>query len=845
MPHTFEEMLLARVETKRQERELIDIAELERHLALVGIGPRDPVMLCAYGTTNRFVPKRIGERYDWDQVTLDASSGERDYTTLRGHLANPDKKTRSLGFISCPGGTATKKRDEIKQGRVLIVEIDKEGLDKAIQAKVWEVAGLPRPTFMVDTGGKSIHLYWVLDQLVSADKIREGRARVSKAIEDATGFETDHSMHSPHQPARLAGGIHPKTGQRSVLINVTGINYSFDAVMAVCPEHEVKEVVHSSDHLFPDDIGEVAQKGEYPEPHELNRPVPLEKALSNKTRELIKTGQKPGEKMGRGLKAWSLSKTLRAAQEQLESLEYEVDGDPLELFDQFCTNSDLIGYRDLETCRERHFESGDCGDGELSKSALRRAITKWAEETGQWRWKPKWGRGRGFASQATASAADGRTEPKERKHLPLHRRLDLFERFLLQSLRRHRNPFRRMVYLRAVVKQLDLGQLVKEKDLPERVVAAMSQRMGGRYRALTAEQRKELQLSEVVWLVPDVIPAGDLTFVGGRPKVGKTLLVVDLIRCLLNGEGWLGFPSTGVKHTVILVSDDQGDRDTKAMLTRQGLWDHERLFWSSSFRLDEQQLDQLLDDIKANPGAVVVVDSLRSITRGLTTNENDPALGVLLYDLKAAVMAAGGTLLMIHHASKTSNEVGVEALSGHSSIPGAGNSVITVHYLPAKDGKSVQKEIPERRLFREGRSGSETPDLVVRIGPAGHFTRIQTYEDFLGKQEEVSRSKRLSGQSQLVQDALCKLLEKRDQRLPAIGTLELLRLAGGCDESVRIKADLGNDSKHKHLERRLKAFEKEGVIKCDLLTGGFSGAANQLVWSLTDSGAMEVRAALA
>ena len=89
------------------------------------------------------------------------------------------------------------------------------------------------------------------------------------------------------------------------------------------------------------------------------------------------------------------------------------------------------------------------------------------------------------------------------------------------------------------------------------------------------------------------------------------------------------------------------------------------------------------------------------------------------------------------------------------------------------------------------------------------------------------------------------MLEKRDQRLPAIGTLELLRLAGGCDESVRIKADLGNDSKHKHLERRLKAFEKEGVIKCDLLTGGFSGAANQLVWSLTDSGAMEVRAALA
>ena len=200
---------------------------------------------------------------------------------------------------------------------------------------------------------------------------------------------------------------------------------------------------------------------------------------------------------------------------------------------------------------------------------------------------------------------------------------------------------------------------------------------------------------------------------------------------------------------------------------------------------------------------------------------------------------------MIHHASKSSNEVGVEALSGHSSIPGAGNSIITLHYLPAKDGKSFQKNIPERRFFREGRSGSETPDLVVRIGPAGQFTRIQTYEDFLGKQEEVSRSRRLAQESQLVQEALRKLLERRDCHLEAIGTLELLKLAGGCDESVRCKADLDNDTKHKQLERKLKAFEKEGVIKCEWLTGGFSGAATQQVWSLTDSGAMEVRAALA
>ena len=843
MPQTIEEMLLARVATKRQEREVIDVEQAERMLDILGLPRDEPVILCRWwkdgdrGRFHHYPWKNAGAGYDWP--TLPA---ERLYDAVAKDFR---LGVDNFGFVPERGGIAYDGRKEITEVRFLKYEIDDASMSLEAQFETWRRAGLPPPSLVLFTGGKSLHFWWRLKTPLPLAEGIVALKRLQEAIRQATpGVKLDPKMESPAQPMRLAGGIHPGTRQRSTIYAADGAWYEAAEILKLCPAIEVKAKAAKDEcALFRAEEGEPAKSGEYPEPDELMQPVPLRLGLSHETYTRIHRGDEEGVRVKT---AWNIGQSLQESKAMIEALGYRVDEDPKELFEVYCRNSDWCGYGGFDVCVERHFAGLDqVGIGQLSQSALRRAITKWAEETGQWRWKPKWGRGRGFASQATASAADGRTEPKERKHLPLHRRLDLFERFLLQSLRRHRNPFRRMVYLRAVVKQLDLGQLVKEKDLPERVVAAMSQRMGGRYRALTAEQRKELQLSEVVWLVPDVIPAGDLTFVGGRPKVGKTLLVVDLIRCLLNGEGWLGFPSTGVKHTVILVSDDQGDRDTKAMLTRQGLWDHERLFWSSSFRLDEQQLDQLLDDIKANPGAVVVVDSLRSITRGLTTNENDPALGVLLYDLKAAVMAAGGTLLMIHHASKTSNEVGVEALSGHSSIPGAGNSVITVHYLPAKDGKSVQKEIPERRLFREGRSGSETPDLVVRIGPAGHFTRIQTYEDFLGKQEEVSRSKRLSGQSQLVQDALCKLLEKRDQRLPAIGTLELLRLAGGCDESVRIKADLGNDSKHKHLERRLKAFEKEGVIKCDLLTGGFSGAANQLVWSLTDSGAMEVRAALA
>jgi len=37
----------------------IDVEMAEAHLAAVGIGPDDPVILCAYGSTNKFVPDRF------------------------------------------------------------------------------------------------------------------------------------------------------------------------------------------------------------------------------------------------------------------------------------------------------------------------------------------------------------------------------------------------------------------------------------------------------------------------------------------------------------------------------------------------------------------------------------------------------------------------------------------------------------------------------------------------------------------------------------------------------------------------------------------------------------------
>jgi hypothetical protein len=839
MRRTLEEELQALVAAAAKP-ELIDVGQAERMLDLLGLPRDEPVILSRWWkegdrlNMRHYPRKNTSDGYNWSTLAT-----ERLYFEVAQELRSG---VDSFGFVPERGGIAYGKRKEITEVRFLKYEIDDEEMSLEAQFETWRTAGMPPPTLVLFTGGKSLHFWWRLKTPLPLEEGKIALKRLQEAIRLATpGVKLDSKMESPAQPMRLAGGIHPETGQRSSIYAEDGAWYEAEEILRRCPEIAVKVKASGSDSLFRPEEGEPARVSEYPEPKQLSQPIPLRLALSKKRYEQIQSGDKEGV---RAKSAYDISKTLHEAKAMIESLGYRVAEDPLELFEVYCRKSDWCGYLGgFEECVSRHFTtSDDVGTGDLSKSALRRGIAKWAEESGQWRYKPTSLVSRnGFGTKPDDSA----TSRKDRKDLPLDLRLELFERYLRRSLKRHRNPFKRLAFLRTVIKELNLAQVVKEKDLPERIVAAMTARMGGVYRALTAAERKAMVMPEVQWLIPGVVPAGDLTFIGGRPKVGKTVLVVDMIRCLLEGKDWLGFKGNGNQHTVILVTDDQGDGDTGAMLKRQGLWDHECLLWSSNFRLDERQLDLLLDDIKVNPGAVVIVDSLRSISRGLAANENDPNIGVLLYDLKEAVMAAGGTLLMIHHASKTSNEVGVEALSGHSSIPGAGNTVITLHYLPGKDGKSVQKGIPERRLFREGRSGGESPDLVVSIGPAGQFTRLQTFEEFLSKQEVVAREMRMRQESPLIQDALRVLLQRRDEGLEALSTLELLKLAGGCDSSVTKKSDLSSDTRFRNLERRLGHFKKDGVVQFEWLRGNFSGAATQKLWSLTESGAMEVRSSVA
>ena len=816
---------------------VIDIEQGERMLDVLGVPRDEPLIFARWwndgdGLNMRHYPrKNAGEGYDWAALQVD-----RFYEAV---AADFRPGTDSFGFVPERGGVAYGKRKEITEVRFLKYEIDDAGMSLEAQFETWRSAGLPPPTLVLFTGGKSLHFWWRLKTPLPLAEGIVALKRLQEAIRQATpGVKLDSKMESPAQPMRLAGGIHPRTQQRSTIYAADGRWYEASEILKLCPELEVKaKAVKDDGGLFREEEGEPAKPGEYPEPDELTLPVPLRVGLSCTTYERFHRGDKEGV---RAKTAFDISRSLQEAKAMIESLGYRVEEDPIELFKVYCRNSNWCGYEGgFDVCVERHFAGPEgVGTGQLSRSALRRAIAKWAEETGQWLWMPNLGKRK--ATAADCSAGSPEDVHWQRPSSPSWR-YETFKRYVRLVVRWERNTLRRNVFLRDALKRLDLKGLIQPPEVASLVMEAQDVRAGNSYRALSDADRKAMAKPKVEWVIAGAIPKRDLTAAVGRPKVGKTRKAIAAAKSVLTGCDFMGFKPVDTAETVvILITDDQSAGDTADMLVAAGLYEHPRLLWSQRFRLTEEQLDQLLCDIKDNPGALVVVDSLRSITRSSGAKENDAEMGMLVYDLKQSVIDAGASLLLVHHGNKDDKAVGMEAMSGHNSIAGACNTILSSHYLEDERGFAC-KDSPLRRVVREARSG-QGADLVVEIKPDGSFERVDSFDGFsksklaadLEEQELATLRKPPKPVVALLQ-ALVQLFEEDKPHLP---TLEVMGFAGLARRGVTLKADLnkGEQSAYTTCNEWINKLIKFEMLELRPDESGLPGAARRRLYKLNQKG---------
>jgi hypothetical protein len=200
------------------------------------------------------------------------------------------------------------KDAEVKACRAIFYEHD--NLSKELQRDLWRSLGLPEPTFQIDTGGKSIHSYWVFDQPINPTCWRTLQADL---LEFA---DADRSLKNLSRVMRLAGCYHlsAKGAYPTVIVSASGTRYSYSSLRAIVPTQQKTPSPSLPLSTFTDN-------------------VPLAVCLSKSDRSLVHSGSGQGERNTNGAK---LARNLIGTSCRLQYLGIQHSGSPRQLFDDYC-----------------------------------------------------------------------------------------------------------------------------------------------------------------------------------------------------------------------------------------------------------------------------------------------------------------------------------------------------------------------------------------------------------------------------------------------------------------------------------------------------------------------------
>ena len=137
-------------------------------------------------------------------------------------------------------------KEDVKLCRTVFYEHD--NLQKDIQLTLWQGIGMPEPTFQVDSGGKSIHSYWVLEEPIHPElwAFQEPNGQWKGLQADLLELaDADRSLVNPNRVMRLAGawyfthdenGTHPVAQSR--IVGGCGKRYSYAELRGIIPRSQ-------------------------------------------------------------------------------------------------------------------------------------------------------------------------------------------------------------------------------------------------------------------------------------------------------------------------------------------------------------------------------------------------------------------------------------------------------------------------------------------------------------------------------------------------------------------------------------------------------------------------------
>lgn len=219
------------------------------------------------------------------------------------------------------------------------------------------------------------------------------------------------------------------------------------------------------------------------------------------------------------------------------------------------------------------------------------------------------------------------------------------------------------------------------------------------------------------WIEPGLLPPEGILFVGGEPKVGKSLLVANLALLLASGKERAGFTVPAARRVLVC----QFELPTPQFVARLAIMrravgtaaDHNLLVDTRStghLLSAPQGLNHFLAAARAASAEVVLLDPLYSAH---DQDENDThAMAALCQSLLRLRDASKVALIVVHHVHKSVGryEIG-RAFRGSSALHAVGDSYL----LLARPSAHLAHAVELRFQFRYA---APQPPRLLQLDPS-------------------------------------------------------------------------------------------------------------------------------
>lgn len=176
----------------------------------------------------------------------------------------------------------------------------------------------------------------------------------------------------------------------------------------------------------------------------------------------------------------------------------------------------------------------------------------------------------------------------------------------------------------------------------------------------------------LVWLVPGLIAQGQLVLLGGRPKGGKSWLVLQLVQCVDIGQPFLGKETRTARALYIALEDGERRVYQRCQLLKWQPDQADVLFHIARFDGPDglagpglAQIDRL-----AQVYDLIIIDTLiATLSGGINENDNT-RMGLIINELARIAHNYDTAVILVHHTGKSNSDDIFNTLRGASAIRG-------------------------------------------------------------------------------------------------------------------------------------------------------------------------------